>query len=68
MYCRLNEPTEKGNYVIFQEYSIINDFTFIEKKTPKIWFAMSNTKSTVQKTNEQEDDILSKLNLTLTVA
>jgi len=29
---------------------------------------MSNTKSTVQKTNEQEDDILSKLNLTLTVA
>ena len=32
MYCRLNEPTEKGNYVIFQGYSIINDFTFVKKK------------------------------------
>ena len=69
MYCKLNEPTEKGNYVIFQGvFHIINDFTFLEKKTPKIWFAMSNTNCTVQKTNEQEDDILSKLNLTLTVA
>ena len=62
MYCRLYEPTEKGKYVIFQGYSIINDFTFLENKTPKIWFAMSTTKSTVQKTIEQEDDILSKPN------